>query len=116
VPVEDSSTGTNYQKVLQPASGFAIVGIAVRVRKAGGKIAMARIGVTGLSNCAYRAAAAEKALEGSAGTDSDIQAAAALVAQGVDANSDLFASAEYRKHLAAVYAVRAIKAALGRTA
>ncbi|MEP6961329.1 MAG: xanthine dehydrogenase family protein subunit M [Acidobacteriota bacterium] len=116
VPVEDSSTGTNYQKVLQPASGFAIVGIAVRVRKAGGKIAMARIGVTGLSNCAYRAAAAEKALEGSAGKDSDIQAAAALVAQGVDANSDLFASAEYRKHLATVYAVRAIKAALGRTA
>src|ERR1041385_3978614 len=30
VPVEDSGTGTSYQKVAQPASGFAIVGIAVR--------------------------------------------------------------------------------------
>src|SRR5690349_23370498 len=43
VPVDGPGTGTNYQKVLQPASGFAIVGIAVRVRKQGGKITMARI-------------------------------------------------------------------------
>ena len=33
VPVDGDGTGTSYQKVLQPASGFAIVGIAVRVRK-----------------------------------------------------------------------------------
>src|SRR5580765_1051156 len=67
VPVDGGGTGTNYQKVLQPASGFAIVGIAVRVRKSGGKITMARIGVTGLSNCAFRATESEKALEGKAG-------------------------------------------------
>ena len=42
----------------------------------------------------------------------DIQKAAALVPQGVDANSDLHASADYRKHLASVYAARAIAAAL----
>src|SRR4029078_1824874 len=104
VPVDDAGTGVSYQKVLQPASGFAIVGIAVRVRKAGGKVAMARIGVTGLSNCSYRATAAEKALEGTAGSAADIKAAAALVVQGVDPNSDLHASAEYRMHLATVYA------------
>jgi carbon-monoxide dehydrogenase medium subunit len=116
VPAEDSGTGTSYQKVLQPASGFAIVGIAARIRKSGGKITMARIGVTGLSNCSYRATAAEKALEGKVGSDTEIQAAAALVPQGADANSDLHASAEYRAHLAVVYAARAIKAALGRAA
>src|SRR5262249_16904126 len=38
VPVEAACTGTNYQKMLQPASGFAIVGIAVRIRKSDGKI------------------------------------------------------------------------------
>ncbi len=37
VPFDDASTGTSYQKVPQPASGFAIVGIAARVRKAGRK-------------------------------------------------------------------------------
>jgi len=112
VPVEEAGTGTSYQKNVQPASGFAIVGIAVRVRRSGGKIALARIGVTGLSNIGYRATAAEKALEGTAGAPEDVAKAAGLVSQGADANSDLHASSDYRKHLAAVYAVRAINAAL----
>jgi carbon-monoxide dehydrogenase medium subunit len=116
VPVDGSDTGTSYQKVLQPASGFAIVGIAVRVRKDGGKIAMLRVGVTGLANRAFRALAVERALEGKAGSDAEIQAAGALTPEGVEANSDLHASAEYRRHLATVYTVRAIKAALGRMA
>src|SRR5689334_8564873 len=114
VPVDGAGTGTSYQKVLQPASGFAIVGIAVRVRKQGGKITMARIGVTGLSNHAYRAKGAEKALEGSTGSAAEIQAVAAWVGKGVDANSDLHASADYRLHLATVYAAKAISTALGR--
>jgi carbon-monoxide dehydrogenase medium subunit len=116
VPVDDSGVGVSYQKLVQPASGFAIVGIAVRVRKSGGKISMARIGVTGLASSSYRATAAEKALEGKSGSAAEIQAAAALVAEGVDANADLHASADYRRHLATVYAARGIAAALGRTA
>ena len=39
VPV--TSGGTNYQKVYQPASGFAIVGVAVHVTKKGGKVGSA---------------------------------------------------------------------------
>jgi CO/xanthine dehydrogenase FAD-binding subunit len=38
------------------------------------------------------------------------------VAEGVDANSDLHASADYRKHLARVYTMRALGIALSRTA
>ena len=116
VPIDGEGTGTNYQKVVQPASGFAIVGIAARLRKSGGKLAMVRIGVTGLSNRAFRATAAEKALEGKAGSAAEIQAAAALVAQGIEANSDLHASADYRKHLAVIYAAKALTAALARIA
>jgi len=116
VPVEDHSTGTSYQKMVHPASGFAIVGVAARVRKSGGKIAMARVGVTGLSGKPYRATGVEKALEGSAGSPSDLQKAAAEVAAGVDANSDLHASAGYRQHLARIYALRALTIALSRTA
>jgi carbon-monoxide dehydrogenase medium subunit len=112
VPVEEAGTGTSYQKNVQPASGFAIVGIAARVRRSGGKITLARIGVTGLSNIGYRATAAEKALEGTAGSPEDVAKAAGLVSQGADANSDLHASSDYRKHLATVYAARAINAAL----
>jgi carbon-monoxide dehydrogenase medium subunit len=82
-----------YEKVAHPASGFAVVGIAVRLMKTGGKIAMARIGVTGLA--------------------SDI-AAAAAVGEGIHANSNLYASAEYRLHLARVHAARALRTALSR--
>jgi carbon-monoxide dehydrogenase medium subunit len=115
VPVEEQSVGTSYQKMLQPASGFAIVGIAARVKKSGGKVTMARVGVTGLSGKPYRASSVEKALEGTAGSASDVQKAAASVAEGVDANSDLHASADYRKHLARVYTMRALTVALSRT-
>ena len=115
VPIEDQSVGTSYHKMVQPASGFAIVGVAARVQKSGGKIAMARVGVTGLSGKAFRATGVEKALEGTAGSPTDIQKASAQVAIGVDANSDLNASAAYRKHLAQVYTMRALAVAVSRT-
>jgi carbon-monoxide dehydrogenase medium subunit len=116
VPVEDPGVGTSYQKMVHPASGFAIVGVAVRLRRSGGKMVMARIGVTGLSSKSYRARAAEQALEGKSGSTAEIQAAAALVPEGIDANADLHASAGYRRHVAVVYAMRAIASALARTA
>ena len=59
---------------------------------------------------AFRARNAEALLEGGA----DPAAAAAVVGEGEDANSDLYASAEYRRHLAQVHAARAIAAALTR--
>jgi carbon-monoxide dehydrogenase medium subunit len=105
VPVEAAKTGVNYQKLVQPASGFAIVGIAARARKD-----FVRVGVTGLAGKAYRATNVEKIfLE-----TGDPAKAAAVVADGVDANSDLFASADYRSHMARVYTARALKQALAR--
>ena len=68
VPVEEAGTGTSYQKMVQPASGFAIVGIAVRVRRSGGQD---HVGADRrdrvFRTSAYRATAAEKALEGYGG-------------------------------------------------
>ena len=116
VPVEDQSEGASYQKVLQAASGFAIVGIAARMRQSSGMVTFARVGVTGLAGKPYRAINVEQALEGTPGSPADIQKAAALVADGVDANSDLHASAHYRKHLAGVYTMRALAIASSRTA
>ncbi|HXG33749.1 MAG TPA: xanthine dehydrogenase family protein subunit M [Bryobacteraceae bacterium] len=112
VPAETPGTGVSYQKVAHPASGFAVVGIAARVRRSEGRITMARLGVTGLAAKPFRAIAAEKLLEGSSATEADVRAAAGAVPDGVEANSDLYASAEYRTHLARVYAARALRAAL----
>jgi carbon-monoxide dehydrogenase medium subunit len=114
VPIETAGTGVSYQKMVQPASGFAIVGAAVRVRKSGGKMAFIRVGITGLAAKAFRAAAVEKLIEGTAGSAADVQKAANVVADGVDANSDLSASAAYRRQMAKVYTARALTQALAR--
>jgi aerobic carbon-monoxide dehydrogenase medium subunit len=115
VPVESAATGVSYQKMVQPASGFAIVGAAVRVRKSGGKVTFARVGITGLAAKAIRSTAVEKLLEATAGSAADIQKAAAVVSDNVDANSDLHASADYRRQMARVYTARALAQALSRT-
>jgi aerobic carbon-monoxide dehydrogenase medium subunit len=114
VPVEDSSEGYCYEKVAHPASGFAIVGVAVRVKRSGGRIAMARIGVTGMGPHAFRERAAERLLleEGAGGAA--VERATAVVGDGEEANSDLYASADYRRHLAKIHARRALAVALSR--
>ena len=107
---EEPSEGYRYEKVPHPASGFAVVGIATRIKKTGNKISLARIGVTGMAPRAFRATQAEKVLESSG----DIATAAALVAEGQEANADLYASADYRRQLARVSAARALSVALSR--
>ena len=114
VPVETSGTGVAYQKMVQPASGFAIVGAAARVRRSGGKVSFVRVGITGLAGKAFRASAVEKLLDGTPGSAADILKAAAVVADGADANSDLHASAGYRRQMAKVYTARALTQALSR--
>jgi aerobic carbon-monoxide dehydrogenase medium subunit len=116
VPKESSRTGTSYMKMPQPASGFAMVGVACRIERNGANLGRVRVGLTGVSNLAYRAKAAEKSLEGSTGSLREIQDAAQKVTEGIDVNSDLYASAEFRAHLAATYAARAMKEALARSA
>jgi carbon-monoxide dehydrogenase medium subunit len=110
VASEEPSEGYRYEKVPHPASGFAVVGIAARIKKNGNKISFARIGVTGMAPHAFRATEAERLLESGA----DIAAAAAAVPQGQEANADLYASADYRRHLARVWAARALTVAISR--
>jgi carbon-monoxide dehydrogenase medium subunit len=104
--------GQSYRKVLQPASGFAVVGVAVSLTlDPDGACQSAGIGITGIASRAYRASSVEKALVGKALDKQVATAAAALAANGVNANGDLYASADYRRHLAQVYTARAIQAA-----
>lgn len=104
--------GQAYQKVPHPASGFAVVGIAVNLAlNDDGSCKSAQIGVTGVATKAYRAQAVEAALAGKTLDDQTIASAAAHVCDGVDANKDLYASSEYRRHLAEVHTRRALQAA-----
>ncbi len=105
--------GQAYRKAAQPASGFAVVGVAAYiVRDANGNCESASIGVTGVASKAYRATAVESALAGKALDEATIVEAASHAADGVDINGDLYASSDYRTHLVKVYARRAIEAAI----
>ena len=104
--------GQAYQKVPHPASGFAVVGIAVHLAmNDDGSCKAAQIGVTGVGAKAYRAQGVEAGLSGKNLDDQIITDAAAHVCDGVDPNSDLYASGDYRCHLAQVHTRRAIEAA-----
>ncbi len=114
VPTYGAGTGGAYQKVLQPASGFAIVGVAALVTVAGGKFTKVRVGVTGASVKAFRATAVESELTGKSVDDAAIAKAAELATNGVDMSGDIFASSGYREHLTRVHVRRAIAAAAAR--
>ncbi|MCC7154363.1 MAG: xanthine dehydrogenase family protein subunit M [Bryobacterales bacterium] len=111
IPAENPSTGSSYQKMVQPASGFAIVGVAARVARIAGKITFARIGITGLGSKAFRAVNVEALL-----LAGNAAAAAAAAGDGIEANSDLHASSHYRSQMVKVYCARAISTALSRAA
>jgi carbon-monoxide dehydrogenase medium subunit len=105
--------GQAYQKVPHPASGFAVVGVAVHLSlSAGGSCTSAGIGVTGVATKAFRAQGVESALAGATLDDQTIAGAAAKVCDGIDPTSDLYASSDYRRHLAQVHTRRALQAAL----
>ena len=102
-----------YAKMHHPASGFAVVGVAANLSlSADGHCERASIGVTGVSSKVYRASAVESALSGAKLDAQAISNASAHAADGVDINGDLFASADYRRHLASVYTKRAIETAM----
>jgi carbon-monoxide dehydrogenase medium subunit len=99
-----------YRKFHHPASGYAVVGVAVRLKKAGAKIDSAAIGITGVGHVAYRATAVEHALRGKPAEA--VSEAAGHAAEGVEVLSDYYASADYRRHLAGVFTQRALQDAL----
>lgn len=114
IPARKGKAGQAYMKVRHPASGFAVVGVAVNLAVEGGKCQSVGVGITGVSPKAYRAVKVESALKGNVLDAKTLAAACSHAADGVDVNSDLYASAEYRKQLAGVYTRRALDLAASR--
>jgi aerobic carbon-monoxide dehydrogenase medium subunit len=104
-----------YAKLYQRASHFAIVGVAAVLDVDKGTIQSARIGLTGAGSHAIRLTDVETALGGKTASEASIQAAARNAGAGLeDLNSDIHASAEYRRAMIPVFTERALMGALAR--
>jgi carbon-monoxide dehydrogenase medium subunit len=116
LPAPLDGAGSAYASLEQTASGYALVGVAAVLARGGpgGPISLATIALTGVHEHAYRASEVEAALVGSDGSAEAIAAAAAHATDEVEVSSDMHADAAYRTAMAAVYARRAIAAALAR--
>lgn len=112
VPAQGAGSGGAYEKNPDPASGYAIVGIAVQLQVSGGTITSARVGMTGLGPKAMRLSAVEAALIGKPAKAATVDAAAAHAADGLVFVDDSRGSAAYKSNLACVFAKRAAARAL----
>jgi aerobic carbon-monoxide dehydrogenase medium subunit len=102
-----------YLKAARRPSDFAMVGVALRLKTGPDqKCEQISIGVTGVTDRAYRASGVEKALRGKKLNAKVIEEAAAQVTEGIDVVEDVNASKEFRSHLARLYTARAIQTAL----
>lgn len=108
---KQSPKGSAYVKMPHPASGYAVVGVAVSLDWEDENVARAGIGVTGVADTPFRATKAESMLVGRPLTDELILEASQSAAPDVEYLGDVYASAEYRRHLTAVYIGRALRAA-----
>jgi carbon-monoxide dehydrogenase medium subunit len=114
-PKLGSGEGAAYEKLRQPASRYALVGVAAYVKLGDdGNVAEARIAVTGAGTRATRQNAAESALVGTDGSADAVAAAADQAGDNVDYLGDIHASAEYRRAMVKVYTKRALAKALER--
>jgi aerobic carbon-monoxide dehydrogenase medium subunit len=104
---------TAYLKAAPRSSGFAVVGVAVRMaQEASGVCRRIALGITGITDKAFRAERVETMLAGKKLDTQLIEAAAVEATRDIDVIEDINGSSEYRAHLTHVYVARAIHAAL----
>jgi CO/xanthine dehydrogenase FAD-binding subunit len=107
-------TGWGFAEVSRRRGDFALAAAAATLTVAAGAIVEARIALTGVGRTAVRAATAESLLVGHALEPPLVSQAIEAVRPAIEPDTDLHASADYRRHLAGVLTGRALAAAWGR--
>jgi len=113
MPAMPAGAGYALEEFARRHGDFAIVGIAAVVVKDGARCALARLATAGAGPVPVRLRAAEEILERDGLTDAAIEAASRRASELVSPDSDIHASADYRRHLTGVLTKRALKRALG---
>jgi CO/xanthine dehydrogenase FAD-binding subunit len=108
-------TGWGFEEVARRHGDFALAAVAVTLAvSAGNKITQARIALTGVGPTALRAAKAESLLVGRPLDEDLSKRVIETVREAIAPETDLHASADYRRHLAGVLTGRALATAWRR--
>jgi CO/xanthine dehydrogenase FAD-binding subunit len=115
IPEPPAGAGSCYARLeYRQQMEIAVVGATAVVVMDDGKVTDARVAITALAPIIRRVSEAEAALVGTDGSAAATEAAAEAAAAGSAPISDVRASEEYRRAMAAVIARRAIEAAVAR--
>jgi CO/xanthine dehydrogenase FAD-binding subunit len=112
LPVMPMGAGFALEEFARRHGDFAIVAIAAMVVLDAARCKQARLATAGAGPVPLRLRAAEEILERDGVTDAAIDAAARHAAELVSPDSDIHASADYRRHLTMVLTRRALKRAI----
>jgi carbon-monoxide dehydrogenase medium subunit len=109
-----AGTGSAIEEVARRHGDFAMVGAAAMVRLEDGKIADARVALTGVSDVPVHPTEIGTILDGAEPTEEAFAAAAEEAAKSLSPPADLHGSSSYRRHLAAVLMRRTLTLAAER--
>ncbi len=113
IPAMAPGCGFAIEEYARRKGDFAIVGVAVVLRREGSRCVSARVAACGVGSTAVRLGSAEQVLERDGLGPDAIDAAAACAAAEIDPPTDPNASADYRRHLTGVLVKRALRRAAG---
>jgi CO/xanthine dehydrogenase FAD-binding subunit len=105
--------GWAFEEFARRHGDFAIIGVAAAVWRDGAGWT-ARLATAGAGPVPVRLRAAEAIVEQEGTGDETVAAAAARAAELVQPDSDIHASADYRRNLTRVLTARALRTAIGR--
>jgi aerobic carbon-monoxide dehydrogenase medium subunit len=114
IPSAEPSTGAAYEKMKDPATLFALCGVAASVTlSAQGIVTQCRVAATGSTEYPMRLQAVER-LAGTRPDEGALGAAASRAGEGVVFRGTFYASSEYRAYLTRVLTERVLKRAVAR--
>jgi carbon-monoxide dehydrogenase medium subunit len=111
LPALSPHVGFAVEEYARRHGDFAIAAVTVVIERTGAQCKKARLATAGVGPMSIRLTAAEAVLEGSHLEDEAIVEAAAKAAGQVSPQTDLHATADYRRHLMKILTARALRRA-----
>ena len=115
LPKLQEGTGWAFEEVARRSGDFALASVAVIMSSDGDRVSDLRIGMMGVGETPMRATEAENILTGQRYSEDVVAAAVDAIRAAVEPNTDLHASADYRRHLVGILAQQALAKAWDRS-